>query len=90
MAGKHISADENASLEADWKANIAVKPACYPGSVVDRAFAEGRQASVDGLTAGANPHAGEGFSSPSFLSWNAGLRSKDNSWSDTQHQTAVE
>ena len=82
MAGKHEFVDNGFSRE-----DSLLVPPVYPGTRPDRAFAEGRKAQVDGLTAGDNPHP---FATPEGNNWGAGFISMNTPTLGMQMQTAVE
>ena len=96
MAGKHYTIGINAvSSRATLDAEVANNRPAYPGTRLDRCYAEGRRAKEAGLTAGANPHASldPAFSSPEFQSWSAGFTARTNAgnaYVGTQWMTATE
>lgn len=93
MAGKHFNTTQSAADLSLALPILGIRQPNFPGTPADRAYAEGRQAGIDGVSAGANPHAAEGFNADSFQAWSLGRTAAINgngSWEGSQWQTAIE
>lgn len=87
MAGKHYYVGQS-SLPGNFVSDSLSRPPTFPGSLVDRAYAEGRQANQNGELSTTNPHP---FASELFQSWFNGWQSYTNvDFAGAQFQTNIE
>lgn len=88
MAGKHWNYDVAGANTAQVVAAAAAKPPWFPGGKLDKAYAEGRKAGIDGV----NPFTGNPFpsGSPQNSAWGRGHSagfSSDGVLAGTEFQT---
>ncbi len=73
MAGKHVNVSQTQT--GGQPSNFQNEPPVFPGGLLDRAYAEGRQAGRNGIPTGQNPFTGQpayGFGSEQWNAWNNG------------------